>query len=247
MLIHQSWKDENVPKQFLNWQQQWKDLHPRWHYHLWTDEDNRELVKKHYPWFLSTYDAFPMGVMRADSVRYMYMHHYGGVYGDLDMDPLKPTDDLIETLDVTINHSAIVGYMGTKYEHAHNVPNAWMMSSPGHPFWMFCLMRIMTNNINGENRAEYLTGPVLLKEAVKEYTEANQRITGQNVKGVDHGDTKINDLHILRPGLIFPYNWEDSEKNIDVCGADKAIINSDPCRKRFPDAFTVTYWTHSWE
>ncbi len=45
---------------------------------LWTDEDNRKLVLDHYPWFLDTYDALPKPVMKADSVRYLYMHHLGG-------------------------------------------------------------------------------------------------------------------------------------------------------------------------
>lgn len=47
---------------------------------LWTDEMNRQLVVEHYPWFLDTYDNLPMGIMRADSCRILYMHHVGGVH-----------------------------------------------------------------------------------------------------------------------------------------------------------------------
>lgn len=32
----------------------------------------------HYPWFLDTYDALPKPIMKADSVRYLYMYHVGG-------------------------------------------------------------------------------------------------------------------------------------------------------------------------
>lgn len=32
----------------------------------------------HYPWFLDTYDNLPKPIMKADSVRYLYMHHIGG-------------------------------------------------------------------------------------------------------------------------------------------------------------------------
>lgn len=45
---------------------------------LWTDDDNRQLVKEHYPWFLDTYDSLPKPVMKADASRYLYMHHIGG-------------------------------------------------------------------------------------------------------------------------------------------------------------------------
>jgi hypothetical protein len=247
-IIHQSWKNDVVPEMFKTWQQRWKDLHPNYQYHLWTDEDNRELVKQHFPWFLITYDAFPKGVMRADSVRYMYMYHYGGVYADLDMEPLKSSDKLVEFLQIKENQpTAILGHMSDRYIYAHNVPNAWMMSSPGHAFWLFCLMTIIENNIYGENKAEHLTGPVMLYNAAKSYAEATKRITGLHEKGVEQGGTKIRDLVVLRPGLIYPYDWSASEKYIDVCGAKEAIKDSSTCTKNFPDAFTITYWTHSWE
>jgi mannosyltransferase OCH1-like enzyme len=32
--------------------------------------------------------------MRADSARYMYMYKYGGLYADLDMECLRPMDEL---------------------------------------------------------------------------------------------------------------------------------------------------------
>ena len=45
---------------------------------FWTDAQNRELVAKYYPWFLDTYDFLPHPIMKADSVRLLYMHLYGG-------------------------------------------------------------------------------------------------------------------------------------------------------------------------
>ena len=45
---------------------------------LWTDAENRDLVAKYYPWFLDTYDYLPHPIMKADSVRLLYMHMYGG-------------------------------------------------------------------------------------------------------------------------------------------------------------------------
>ena len=45
---------------------------------LWTDEDNYNLIKDHYAWFLDTYVALPKPVMKADASRYLYMYHMGG-------------------------------------------------------------------------------------------------------------------------------------------------------------------------
>jgi hypothetical protein len=243
-VIHQSWKDKNVPEIFKSWQAKWQQYHPDWEYHLWTDDDNRELVKKHYPHFLSTYDSFPMGVMRADSARYMYMHLYGGLYADLDMDPLRTTEELLSTIDLNPNKpNAILGYMGVHYTFRHNVPNAWMISTPGHPFWLFCIAKIMQLTSQGYNGAERLTGPVMLFEALQEYNEAQRRITGINSPGPEKGVTNLHDVIILKPGMIYPVDWHmkvDAVKNTDC-------MKKATCKELFPDAFTITYWTHSWE
>lgn len=50
------------------------------YYRLWTDEDNYNLIKDHYAWFLDTYEALPKPVMKADSARYLYMYHLGGIF-----------------------------------------------------------------------------------------------------------------------------------------------------------------------
>lgn len=69
-----SWKDENIPNTFHNWPASWKHHNPEWTYTLWTDEANRHLVERHYPWFLEAYDALDQPVMKADAVRYLYLH-----------------------------------------------------------------------------------------------------------------------------------------------------------------------------
>jgi len=247
-VIHHSWKNEAVPEIFKKWQNRWKELHPTWEYHLWTDEDNRELVKKHFPYFLSTYDSFSMGVMRADSVRYLYMYLYGGVYSDLDMDPLKPTDELIKELNLSPDKPvAIVGHMGDDYTYGHNVPNAWMISTPGHPFWMFCIAKIMQLTAQGYNGAEALTGPVMLYKALQEYNEAQRRITGINIPGPESGATKLFDILILKPGLIYPIDWHQPKKIPSACLGITKGRDDQECRDQFPEAYTITHWTHSWE
>ena len=39
-----------------------------WTMILWTDQDNRDLVSKHYPWLLDVFDKLP-GIHQADMVR----------------------------------------------------------------------------------------------------------------------------------------------------------------------------------
>ena len=56
----------------------WDPLNRYSSHRLWTDEDNYNLIKDHYAWFLDTYESLSKPVMKADSARYLYMYHIGG-------------------------------------------------------------------------------------------------------------------------------------------------------------------------
>ena len=100
-LIHQTWKCKDLPACVLPSVESWKSLHPAWDHLLWTDEDNRRLIQECYPWFLSTYDAYPYDIQRADAIRYFILHRYGGIYADLDYQPFGPFDFLSATRGAT--------------------------------------------------------------------------------------------------------------------------------------------------
>lgn len=55
-----------------------------------------EIVKEHFPWFWLTYKGYPKNIQRCDTIRYMLMYQYGGVYSDLDVNPSVPIPDLFE-------------------------------------------------------------------------------------------------------------------------------------------------------
>ncbi len=85
-IIHQSWKDKNIQYHIYkkHWVDSWQQKNPEWDYRLWTDEDNLNLVKNHYPQYLDLYNSYEKGVDKADIARFFYMHKYGGLYVDVD-------------------------------------------------------------------------------------------------------------------------------------------------------------------
>lgn len=42
------------------------------------------LTAARYPWFLETFDGYRYPIQRADAIRYFVLHHFGGIYIDLD-------------------------------------------------------------------------------------------------------------------------------------------------------------------
>ncbi|CAL5222187.1 g4515 [Coccomyxa viridis] len=238
-IIHQSWKDNNVPEGFKPWQESWKRNHPGWEYRLWTDEDNYNLIKDHYAWFLDTYESLSKPVMKADSARYLYMYHIGGVYADLDFESLRNLEDVLAGQQVVLAEM-------TDEDWDQAIPNAWLASEKGHPFWLFCIQQIIkaagscaATNTDRWDWLEATTGPVMLFHAVQAYKAVYPKAPG---------------LNILKPGLIYPIDWrrtvwgpnDGPGDEFSVCNPPHPYFNEEGCKARFPQAYAITYWTHTW-
>ena len=131
-IIHQTWKTDVVPEAWRGYVESWKTMHPGWEHRVWTDEANRAFVAEHYPDLLATFDAYPYAIQRADAIRYCLLHHYGGVYVDMDIECLRPIDELIDGRGflAVLEPPGQASWLGRN----RVVSNAFMASSPGHPF-----------------------------------------------------------------------------------------------------------------
>ncbi|KAI9208645.1 nucleotide-diphospho-sugar transferase [Polychytrium aggregatum] len=241
-IIHQSWKTSELPKRFEKWANTWKRHHPTWTYVLWTDDMNRRLIETSFPWFLDLYDALPKNINRADASRYFYMYKYGGVYADLDMECLRAMDAPYDKdqPSLTDRASALIAFMGTNTQFEHSLPNAWMASAPGHPFWMFVVNEMIKARSSGKSGTEELTGPVVLHSAWKIYSQLNV--------------TEVNRLVALDHEFIFPYDWSNSDGFVEVCSAQLSTLDEKECKRRLnaegkpgQKAYALTYWSHTWE
>ncbi|WRT65829.1 uncharacterized protein IL334_002779 [Kwoniella shivajii] len=95
-LIHQTWKNDILPDK---WQKAWKECRegmPDYEYMLWTDDISREFIAKHYPAHLHMFDNYRYPIQRADSIRYFILHHFGGIYMDLDIGCRRRLDPLLQ-------------------------------------------------------------------------------------------------------------------------------------------------------
>ncbi|KAI9199485.1 nucleotide-diphospho-sugar transferase, partial [Polychytrium aggregatum] len=239
-IIHQSWKNQTLPKKFARWADSWKQHHPDWIYILWTDEMNRDLVQREFPWFLSTYDALPHNINRADAARYLYMYQYGGVYADLDMECLRAMDAPVDEGEPALidRGAALIGRMGHNTRFEHSLPNAWMASSPGHPFWLVVVNLIVKNLGTPEgDSAEKLTGPVALYKA---WAQFSHRLFHE-------------DFVVLPHGYIYPYDWNQALVHGAICSAQSNTFDEVQCKRILEaegepgqPAYTITYWSHSW-
>merc|ERR1712038_599126 len=93
--FHQLWKSREIPEKWQKRHNHCRELNPDYQFTLWSDDDIEEFIAKKYPWFLFTYQNYPYQISRPDAARYFILHHYGGVYLDLDMECKVPFKNLI--------------------------------------------------------------------------------------------------------------------------------------------------------
>ncbi|KAL4230267.1 hypothetical protein ACF0H5_010653 [Mactra antiquata] len=131
-IIHQTWKTGDIPQFYVQYMKTWVKNHPGWTYMFWTDESARKLIADKHPELLSMYDLYLEPIRRADAMRYVILYEYGGVYVDLDMESLRPLDEIVR------KYSCILAQ--EPYEHPiidsnaeHLVINAFMACKSKHP------------------------------------------------------------------------------------------------------------------
>jgi mannosyltransferase OCH1-like enzyme len=157
-IIHQTWKDSNVPEKWVEYQKKAQSLHPDWEYRLWTDDANDDFIKQYYPDLFPIYSSYPKPVMKADVIRYAIMDQIGGLYLDLDYEMLKPFD-----LDGAV---ILPKSRSTQFGDKENrIGNCIMASEKGQPFWKAVLKDLVEHPFKiGEDEldVEKATGPLLL-------------------------------------------------------------------------------------
>ena len=222
-IIHQTWKDEDLPKGFQVLSETWREMLPGWEYRLWTDEMNREFVRTHYPDFLEKYDAYPKNIQRADAIRYLLLQTYGGLYVDLDFECLEPEFiTLLEDADFVAGKEPYAH--AKRYGIEYIICNALMASVPNHPFLAHVIHRMINHSKGWDVRhgGDILssTGPFLLTDAYNSYSDKN-------------------DLKIIEPQLIYP---------IRVLESNLIIANriTDEMVERINAAYAIHYFSGTW-
>lgn len=60
------------------------------------------LISQHYPWALDMFKGYDMEVKKADVGRVFILHHYGGLYLDLDCRCFRDVTDSLTDYDFVI-------------------------------------------------------------------------------------------------------------------------------------------------
>ena len=132
-ILHQIWLGPKpVPEAFVA---RWKALHPAWEYRLWRDADVAALG-------LANARAFGEATNwgeASDVARYEILLRFGGVYADMDFEPLRPLDALCASAEFFVGFSNV---------GAVEINNGVVGAAPGH-----ALAEALVERVGGARRA----------------------------------------------------------------------------------------------
>ena len=162
-IVHQIWWQgvDAIPPRYRRLRDSWMRHHPGWRFECWDEVKSRALMRQCYAGFYDMFDAYPLDIQRIDSIRYFILNAFGGVYLDMDMECLRPIDDLIENKTFLLSQTLIYN-------------NAVMGSSAAHPFWTILFERLGSYRAPAglweKSRAQYMAEscePGLLNRTVR--------------------------------------------------------------------------------
>ena len=104
---------KSMPFLFQNSQLRWQEVARQMgaQYHLWSADEVDALLKEHFPQFWAMYKSVPFPVMRVDIARICILHHYGGMYIDLDV---FPNCDSFAQVPLAVQKAYTSGYKTVK-------------------------------------------------------------------------------------------------------------------------------------
>lgn len=151
-ILHFIWiGDKVMPTEFCDNISSWLRLHPMWRAMIWDDKmvTNLKMVRP------DRYHSAQVIVRKSDVLRYEILNSLGGVYVDVDVECLKPIDELIAVSKTGL----ICGWECPRY-----LCTAVMASSPGHPS-----IRKLIDNLPQSYNEKYSTdetGPIYLTNQI---------------------------------------------------------------------------------
>ena len=134
-----------------------KAVNADFEYRFWDDAAMDAFVASTYPQHHEWWKAMTPVIKKVDTSRYFLMHHFGGVYVDVDVDCIRPVSEVAAALP-----------RGTAWNGGY--PECFqLMSDAHHAFWPWMIDRIHATLENAD--AWTSTGPSGLNDALAAYVE----------------------------------------------------------------------------
>jgi mannosyltransferase OCH1-like enzyme len=190
-LVYGLWDDGPLPWRLRAMLGSWLRHHrpPKWRIVLWNRRQAEELVRARYPDLAEIYAGYSRPVQRADLLRYLLLHEFGGFYADLDILCVSSLSGLLpEGSEASIvvqvekllsaERAAEIGRAQSirqgRPELPERIANYFMGCRSGHPLMaeVIALARERSGlEVRNDYDVLYTTGPDVMSEVIARHRE----------------------------------------------------------------------------
>lgn len=191
--IHQIWYQgsNKIPEKYSEYRKTWTKYNPNVQIIVWDEKNILNLIKQQFPEYYSWFQSLPLRIQKIDTAKLFILVAYGGAYVDMDMESLKPLNEIYDSKRVVIGEIGLSGFeqfllkLVFKLKRPE-INNGIILAPPNHPFLIWYL-KCLKNTLPREptllekmyQELYILTtvGPISLTLAVEEYPRAEELIT----------------------------------------------------------------------
>jgi len=158
-IIHHQWRTDPITEEpHRSWYLKKLALFPDHQHIIWTDDKIRRFLQEKHAWFLPQFDGYKQNISRVDAARYFILYEYGGLYMDMDYEPLVNFWAQLPDDKPAVVQSPFYCFEQTQ--------NSFMSSPAKHPFWNVLIQVLMQPERANSRNPLYAAGPQALDEAV---------------------------------------------------------------------------------
>lgn len=188
-IVHQYWTGGPIPAAYLKFHERWREMNPDWAFYLWSDESleirDPEVGLVNADLWSRAEEYVPPGrqyQFRGDLVRYELLYRYGGIWIDMDFEPLLPLDNWFDAVNGDLPFAA------------WEVQDEWIangfMGSPAKNWFTRLLIQRLPESAESfrGSAPTRISGPQYLTRLWREQSEQ---------------------MRVLPQSMFYPYSWRD--------------------------------------
>jgi len=228
--LHQIWLQGLTHFQQTNaeeyqWSQRLQELFPHWSYELWDDDLIQSLIHQTYPSVIPLYENSPNLSFKTDLGRFVILYHFGGVYLDTDIIPIRYFGHFF-TQDPEVEFVAL------QYDSV-NAFEKWGMQFNHNT----CIMASSSQSIVIRDILDALVQFGPFKKQIHDRTMYNRECILRNYHNVIEKYKASPKMLLISNTVLEP---------LHACNQQLKCSSVDECRKTFPAAYAIHVGNGSW-
>lgn len=157
----------------------YQDLYPDYNIKLHDNNDIYKIIKLHFPEHLQIVKDITNSGILSDLFRYLILYLEGGIYSDMDCEPLKHVDYLYKKPFITEDIDVIICKECSERSHkpdsyiAGQLCQWFIIAKPQQKLFRKLYLNCIDNIINNISDVRRCTGPILFTNLVRESAYCN--------------------------------------------------------------------------